>query len=105
MRKNQELYNAKKLAHYHSTKVAVRTVEKCVAVTPAAKEMEQQALLREQAGLYRRASYFWLRCLDMAQTEVERARIAVRRDQCISRSNGLRRGDYSGIGARGVVYD
>ncbi|MHA8112819.1 PerC family transcriptional regulator [Kosakonia cowanii] len=105
MRKNVEQYNAKKLAHYHSTKVAVRQVQKCVAVTPAAKEMEQQALLREQAGLYRRASYFWLRCLDMAQTEVERARIAVRRDQCIARSNGLRRGDYSGIGARGVVYD
>ncbi|HAU3358234.1 TPA: hypothetical protein JDL67_000812 [Salmonella enterica subsp. salamae] len=47
----------------------------------------------------------WLLCMDAAHGEVERARIAVRRDQCITKSNVLRRGDYSGVCCRGVVYD
>lgn len=105
MRKNQQLYNARKMEAYRNNHVSTRRVEKTVAVTPAAKEMERKAIELEKAGLFRRASLLWLKCLDMAQTEVERAKIAVRRDQCISRSNYLRKGDYSGIGARGVVYD
>ena len=105
MRKNVEQYNAKKLANYHSTKVAVRSSEKTVAVSPKATLIEQRAIEQEKAGKYRRASCLWLKCLDAAQTEVERAKIAIRREQCSTRGNGLRRGDYSGIGARGVVYD
>lgn len=37
--------------------------------------------------------------------EVERARIAVRRQQCITKGNRTPHLDYSGIGCRGVVYD
>ncbi|HHZ8008794.1 TPA: PerC family transcriptional regulator, partial [Klebsiella pneumoniae] len=37
---------------------------------------------------------------------VERARIAIRRDQCIGRGNRLRHGCYAGICATaGVIYD
>lgn len=105
MRKNIEQYNARKLAIYHRSKVSMRAIEKTVAVTPAAKEIEQLAIEQEKAGKFRRASYLWLQCMDVAQNEVERAKIAIRRDQCITRSNGLRRGAYSGICCRGVVYD
>ncbi|MGA6630007.1 perC transcriptional activator family protein, partial [Klebsiella sp. K792] len=52
------------------------------------------------------AARLWLECMDAATGEVERARIAVRRDQCIGKGNGLRRGGYAGICATaGVVYD
>ncbi|MCN4632368.1 PerC family transcriptional regulator, partial [Escherichia coli] len=56
-------------------------------------------------GQFRIAAHLWLQCMDVASGDVERARIAVRRDQCITKGNGLRRGDYSGIGCCGVVYD
>ncbi|EJK5499873.1 hypothetical protein [Citrobacter freundii] len=64
-----------RLEKYHLNYVSQRQVSKVVAVTPAAMEVEK------------------------------RARIAIRRDQCISKGNGLRRGEYAGIGCRGVVYD
>ena len=50
MRKNVEQYNAKKLANNHSTKVAVRSSEKKVAVRPKAKLIEQGAIEKEKAG-------------------------------------------------------
>lgn len=59
----------------------------------------------EKKGQFRIAAHLWLQCMDVASGDVERARIAVRRDQCITNGNGLRRGDYSGIGCCGVVYD
>lgn len=62
-------------------------------------------LEREKKGQFRIAAHLWLQCMDVASGDVERARIAVRRDQCITNGNGLRRGDYSGIGCCGVVYD
>lgn len=105
MRKNQQLYNARKMEAYHSNHVSTRRVEKTVAVTPAAKEMELLAIELEKAGRYRRASALWLKCLDMAQTDVERAKIAIRRQQCITHGNKTNMPEYSGIMPRGVVYD
>ncbi|POP42527.1 perC transcriptional activator family protein [Superficieibacter electus] len=94
-----------KLQKYHLDYVSQRQVSKHVAVTPAAVEIEKRAIAREQIGHFRIAAALWLKCMDVAAGEVERARIAVRRDQCIGRSNHLRRGEYSGIGCRGVVYE
>ena len=82
----------------------MRSPSKIVAVTPAAIEIEN-ARLKERKGQFRIAAHLWLQCMDVASGDVERARIAVRRDQCITKGNGLRRGDYSGIGCCGVVYD
>ncbi|EPO9238685.1 PerC family transcriptional regulator [Escherichia coli] len=79
----------------------MRSPSKIVAVTPAAIEIEKRAIEREKKGQFRIAA----QCMDVASGDVERARIAVRRDQCITKGNGLRRGDYSGIGCCGVVYD
>ncbi|HCO8840431.1 TPA: PerC family transcriptional regulator [Escherichia coli] len=88
----------------------MRSPSKIVAVTPAAIEIEKRAIEREKKGRekkgqFRIAAHLWLQCMDVASGEVERARIAVRRDQCITKGNGLRRGDYSGIGCCGVVYE
>lgn len=105
MRKNKHEYNARKLEDYHNNHVSTRRVEKMVAVTPAAKEIEQRAIAREAAGQYRLASTLWLKCLDAAQNEVERAKIVVRRQQCIMRGNRADTPAYNGICARGVVYD
>lgn len=55
--------------------------------------------------MYRVAAVQWLKCFDAAVTEVELARIAFRRQVCITKGNGLRRGEYSGVCCRGVVYD
>lgn len=96
---------SKQLERYHADYVSMRRVEKTVAVSPEAMEIEKRALAREIAGQYRLASALWLKCFDAALGDVERAKIAVRRDQCITLSNRLRRGEYSGIGNRGVVYD
>lgn len=92
---------------YHDDYVALRRVEAVISVTPAAMEIEKRAIERERNGQYRLASRLWIQCMDAAKGEVERARIAVRRTQCITRSNGLRQGEYSGIsaGCGGVVYD
>lgn len=43
-----------------------------------------------EKGQYRLAARLWLECMDAATGEVERARIAIRRDQCIGRGNRLR---------------
>lgn len=83
----------------------MRSHSKVVAVTPAAIEIEKRAIEREKKGQFRIAARLWLQCLDLATGEVERARIVVRREQCISWSNHARKGEYSGIGCRGVVYD
>lgn len=81
----------------------MRRPSKVIAVTPAAIEFEKRAIEREKKGQFRIAAHLWLQCMDVASGDVERARIAVRREQCITKGNGLRRGDYSGIGCCGVV--
>lgn len=94
-----------RLDKYHQDYVSLRRVERVVAVTPEAMEIENRAIERERLGHYRIAARLWLQCLDAAVGEVERARIAVRRQQCITRGNRCPNRDYSGIGCRGVVYD
>ncbi len=42
-----------------------------------------------EKGQYRLAARLWLECMDAATGEVERARIAIRRDQCIGRGIGF----------------
>lgn len=93
-----------RLQKYHLGYAPRRSL-KVVAESPAALEIERRAISREERGQFRLASRLWLECLDAAQTEVERARIAIRREQCITKSMKLRRGEYNGIGCRGVVYD
>lgn len=93
-----------RLEKYHMNKVSMRSPSKVVAVTPAAIEIEN-ARLKERKRAVPHCRLLWLQCMDVASGDVERARIAVRRDQCITKGNGLRRGDYSGIGCCGVVYD
>ena len=73
-----------KLERYHEDYVSQRRVERVVAVTPEAMEIESRAIERERRGHYR---------------------IAVRRQQCITKGNRTPHLDYSGIGCRGVVYD
>lgn len=85
--------------------ICSRRLANTVAVTPVAMQLEKKALEFEMAGKFRVASTYWLKCLDAAQGDKERARIAIRRDQCITLGMGLRRGEYSGICNRGVVYD
>lgn len=94
-----------RLEKYHMNKVSQRSPGKVVAVTPEAMEIESRAIERERRGHYRIAARLWLQCLDAAVGEVERARIAVRRQQCITKGNRKMNTDYSGIGCRGVVYD
>lgn len=94
-----------RLEKYHMNKVSQRSNGKVVATTPEAMEIEQRAIARERLGHYRIAARLWLQCLDAASGEVERARIAVRRQQCITKGNRTPHLDYSGIGCRGVVYD
>lgn len=94
-----------RLEKYHMNKVSQRSPGKIVSVTPEAMEIESRAIDRENRGHYRIAARLWLQCMDVAVGEVERARIAVRRQQCITMSNHIRQGEYSGIGCRGVVYD
>lgn len=91
---------------YHAQYAPLRRASNVIAVTPAAMKIEQRAIEREKKGQYRLAARLWLECMDAAMGEVERARIAVRRQQCISHGNGLRRGEYAGICAKsGVIYD
>ncbi|MGI7011285.1 PerC family transcriptional regulator [Citrobacter braakii] len=94
-----------RLEKYHLNYVSQRQASKVVAVTPAAMEVEKRAVERESKGQFRIAARLWLQCLDAAVGEVERARIAVRRQQCITKGNRTPHLDYSGIGCRGVVYD
>lgn len=94
-----------RLEKYHQNYVTQRYSDKVVAVSAAAMEIEARAIEREKRGHYRIAARLWLQCLDAAVGEVERARIVVRREQCISWSNHMRRGEYNGIGCTGGVYD
>lgn len=95
-----------RMEKYHADYVSQRKAPPLVAVTPAAMEIEQRAIARENKGQYRLAARLWLECMDAATGEVERARIAIRRDQCIGRGNRLRQGCYAGICATaGVIYD
>lgn len=94
-----------RLEKHHMNKATQRGTEKVVAVTAEAMEIESRAIARERRGHYRIAARLWLQCLDAAVGEVERARIAVRRQQCITKGNRIPRQDYSGICCRGVVYD
>lgn len=94
-----------RLEKYHLNKVSQRSPGREVAITPEAMEIESRAIERERRGHYRIAARLWLQCLDAATGEVERARIAVRRQQCITKGNRNQHLDYSGIGCRGVVYD
>ncbi|HFK5750952.1 PerC family transcriptional regulator [Enterobacter ludwigii] len=94
-----------KLERYHEDYVSQRRIERVVAVTPEAMEIESRAIERERRGHYRIAARLWLQCLDAAVGEVERARIAVRRQQCITKGNRTPHLEYSGICSRGVVYD
>ncbi len=80
-----------RMEKYHADYVSQRKAPPLVAVTPAAMEIEQRAIARENKGQYRPAARLWLECMDAATGEVERARIAIRRDQCIGRGNRLRR--------------
>ncbi|HFF9742990.1 PerC family transcriptional regulator [Klebsiella pneumoniae] len=95
-----------RMEKYHADYVSQRKAPPLVAVTPAAMEIEQRAIASENKGQYRLAARLWLECMDAATGEVERARIAIRRDQCIGRGNRLRQGCYAGICATaGVIYD
>lgn len=94
-----------RLEKYHMNKVSQRCPGKVVSVTPAALEVEKRAIERERRGHYRIAAHLWLQYMDVAVGEVERARIAMRRQQCITLGNNARQGEYSGIGCRGVVYE
>lgn len=95
-----------RIEKYHAQYAPQRRASKVISVTPAAIAIEQRAIERENKGQYRLAARLWLECMDAAMGEVERDRIAVRRNQCISHGNGLRRGEYTGIYAKsGVVYD
>ena len=99
------MYNKTRLEKYHQNYASVRSIPKRVAISPAAIQYESRAIELESKGMYRVAAVQWLKCFDAAVTEVERARIAFRRQVCITKGNGLRRGEYSGVCCRGVVYD
>lgn len=105
MKRNSETQNKRALEKYHQNYASVRSIPKRVAVSPVAVQYEARAIELESKGMYRVAAGLWLKCLDSAKTEVERARIAFRRQVCITKGNGLRRGEYSGVCCRGVVYD
>lgn len=94
-----------RLEKYHQNYVSQRYAGKVVSVTAEAMEIESRAIEREKRGQYRIAARLWLQCMDVAIGEVERARIAIRRQQCITKGNRSPHLDYSGIGCRGVVYD
>lgn len=103
---SRRLDKMNRIEKYHAQYAPQRRASKVIAVTPAALAFEQRAIERENKGQYRLAARLWLECMDAATGEVDRARIAVRRDQCIGKGNGLRRGGYAGIFATaGVVYD
>lgn len=104
-RRLDQMRKLSRLEKYHLNKVSQRSPGREVAITPEAMEIESRAIERERRGHYRIAARLWLQCLDAATGEVERARIAVRRQQCITKGNRNQHLDYSGIGCRGVVYD
>lgn len=83
----------------------MRSPSKIVAVTPAAIEIEKRAIEREKKGNSALPLTFgfsvWMLLLVMLN--VQGSRFAG--TNVSQKGNGLRRGDYSGIGCCGVVYD
>lgn len=84
-----------KLKKYHADYVS-RRQSAVVATSPDALKLEDRARELESEGRYRLAAYQWLKVFDAATGDVERARIAMRREQCITRSNTRRNIDNVG---------
>ncbi|EOE5651458.1 PerC family transcriptional regulator [Cronobacter sakazakii] len=91
-----------RLERYHENYVT-RRLGPQVATSPAAQAIEQRALELEAKGLFRVAAGLWLKCLDAAVGDVERQRIAMRRERCIIRGCA-RREHYCGVNA-GQITD
>ncbi|MCF1055529.1 perC transcriptional activator family protein, partial [Klebsiella pneumoniae] len=53
-----------RMEKYHADYVSQRKAPPLVAVTPAAMEIEQRAIARENKGQYRLAARLWLECMD-----------------------------------------
>lgn len=78
-----------KLEKYHANYVS-RRQSAVVATSPEAMRLEARARELESSGKFRLAARQWLPVFDAAEGDVERARIAMRRDQCITLSNTRR---------------
>ena len=78
-----------KLEKYHANYVS-RRQSAIVATSPEAMRLEARARELEHCGKFRLAARQWLAVFDAASGDVERARIAMRRDQCITLSNTRR---------------
>ncbi|WP_395490853.1 PerC family transcriptional regulator [Cedecea davisae] len=78
-----------KLEKYHANYVS-RRQSAIVATSPEAIRLEARARELEHGGKFRLAARQWLAVFDAASGDVERARIAMRRDQCITLSNTRR---------------
>ncbi len=95
-----------RMEKYHADYVSQRKVPPLVAVTPAAMEIEQRAIARENKGQYRRplASGLsaWMRPLARLSGPVSLyAAISA-----LAAVTGFARGCYAGICATaGVIYD
>jgi len=83
------------LKKYHDNYVS-RRQSAVVATSPEALRLEERARELERNGRYRLAARQWLCVFDAASGDVERHRIAMRRDQCITMSN-VRRNTEIGI--------
>lgn len=84
-----------KLKKYHADYVS-RRQSAVVATSLDALKFEERARELEDEGKYRLAACQWLKVFDAATGDVERARIAMRREQCITRSNIRRNMDNIG---------
>lgn len=84
-----------KLQKYHDSYVS-RRQSAVVATSLDALKLEERARELEDEGKYRLAACQWLKVFDAATCDVERARIAMRREQCITRSNTRRNIDNVG---------
>lgn len=90
-----------KLQKYHEDYVS-RRQSAVVSSSLEALELEERARKLEGEGKYRLAAFQWLKVLDAATGDVERARIAMRREQCITRSNTRRITDSGEMAGRYV---
>lgn len=61
-----------------------------VATSPEAVKLELRARELEESGKFRLAARQWLSVFDAACGDAERAKIAIRREQCITRGNSRR---------------
>lgn len=84
-----------KLQKYHENYVS-RRQSAVVATSLDALKLEDRARELEGEGKYRLAAFQWLKVFDAATGDVERARIAMRREQCITRSNTRKNIDNGG---------